>query len=102
VPYFQLAQHKKNLFVLKAIESFLLSLWPAAQRAPKGAQQEPEKFGPGGDEADLSKLNVLYAINKRTDVYSMSVVSVDHLYSCVVPLFESMPFLTRKSTDLHY
>lgn len=84
VPYFQLAQHKKNLFVLKAIESFILS------------QQEKSKV------TDLSKLNVLYTINKRTDVYSMTVVSVDSLYSCIVPLFDSMPFLTRKSIDLHF
>jgi len=32
------------------------------------------------------------------------VVSVDSLYSCIVPLFQLMPrsFLTRKSTDLHF
>lgn len=67
---------------------------PAAQGAK--AQQEKLKV------TDLSKLNVIYTINKRTDVYSMTVVSIDSLYSRIVPLFQLMPFLTRKSTDLHF
>jgi len=83
VPYFQIAQHKKNLFVLKAIESFLSKL-PIQNT---GWNQE---------------LNVLYALNTRTDVYSMSVLSVDTLFSYIIPVFMSMSFYTRKSMDFKY
>ena len=55
------------------------------------------KAGAGG-----SKLNILYALNKRTNVYSMTVTSIDVLYSYIVPVFQSMPFLTRKAIDFHY
>lgn len=33
VPYFQIAQHKKNLYVLKAIEEFLLKLFKSSRAA---------------------------------------------------------------------
>ncbi|KAF8541401.1 homing endonuclease, partial [Trichophaea hybrida] len=85
VPYFQIDQHKKNLFVLNAIESFLLGL-------PK------ELHNTLGNQS----FNVHYALNKKTNVYSMSVVSIDTLYSYIVPYFQSMSFLTRKALDFHY
>ena len=83
VPYFQIAQHKKNLFVLKAIESFLSKL-------------------PIPNHWCNPELNVLYALNTRTDVYSMSVLNIDTLFSYIVPVFMSMSFNTRKSTDFKY
>jgi hypothetical protein len=83
VPYFQIAQHKKNLFVLKAIESFLSKL--------------PIQNTEGNQE-----FNVHYALNTKTDVYSMSVVSIDTLFSYIIPCFMSMSFNTRKSLDFKY
>jgi hypothetical protein len=85
VPYFQIGQHKKNLFVLNAIESFLLKL-------PKELHNTPGNH----------TFNVHYALNQKTNVYSMSVVSIDTLYSYIVPYFQSMSFLTRKALDFHY
>lgn len=85
VPYFQIAQHKKNLFVLKAIESFIRGL-------PK---ELPTTLG---DQA----YNIHYALNQKTNVYSLSIVSIDTLYSYIVPYFQSMPFFTRKALDFHY
>lgn len=83
VPYFQVAQHKKNLFVLKAIESFLLKL--------------PLKNAEGNQE-----FNVHFALNTNTGVYSMTVVSIDALFYYIVPCFMSMSFNTRKSLDFKY
>jgi hypothetical protein len=85
VPYFQIGQHKKNLFVLEAIESFLLNL--SKKLCNIIGNQE---------------FNVHYALNQKTNVYSMSVVSIDTLYSYIVPCFQSMSFLTRKALDFHY
>jgi hypothetical protein len=85
VPYFQIGQHKKNLFVLNAIESFLLKL-------------TKESHNTLGNQT----FNVHYALNKKTNVYSMTVVSIDTLYSNIVPYFQSMSFLTRKALDFHY
>jgi len=61
VPYFQVAQHKKNLFVLKAIESFLLKL--------------PLQNTEGNQE-----FNVHFALNTRTGVYSMTILSIDAIF----------------------
>jgi hypothetical protein len=76
---------KKNLFVLNAIESVLLKL-PKNLRNTIGNQE----------------FNIHYALNQKTNVYSMSVVSIDPLYSYIVPYFQSMSFLTRKAIDFHY
>ncbi len=83
VPYFQLAQHKKNLFVLNAIESFLLKL-------------------PAQNIIGNQQFNIHYALNSKTNVYSMSVVSIDTLFSYIVPYFLSMSFFTRKALDFQY
>jgi uncharacterized protein YktB (UPF0637 family) len=83
VPYFQIGQHKKNLFVLKAIESFLLEL-------PKQKTEDSHKF------------NIHFSLNTKTNVYSMSVVSIDTLFNYVVPFLILMPFNTRKSLDFKY
>jgi hypothetical protein len=76
---------QKNLFVLNAIESFLLKL-------PK------ESHNTLGNQT----FNVHYALNQKTNVYSMTVVSIDTLYSYIEPYFQSMSFLTRKALDFHY
>jgi hypothetical protein len=83
VPYFQLAQHKKNLFVLKAIESFLLKL-------------------PLQNTEGNQKLNVHFTLNTKTGVYSITVLDIDALFSYIVPCFIPMSFNTRKSLDFKY
>lgn len=86
VPYFQLAQHQKNLFVLKAIESFLIKLF---------SNVSPNAIG-------NKEFNIDYALNPQTGVYSMTVLKMDALFNYIVPLFNSMPFFTRKALDFHY
>jgi hypothetical protein len=49
-----------------------------------------------------SELKVTYALNKRTGVYSMTVTNIDTIFNYLVPLFESIPFYTRKKLDYHY
>lgn len=83
VPYFQVAQHKKNLFVLKAIEAFLLDLF--------------KDFNTGNSE-----FVVQYTLNTKTEVYSLTVVSVDTLFYYILPYFEYMVFFTRKALDYYY
>jgi hypothetical protein len=85
VPYFQVAQHKKNLFVLEAIETYLLNLFE-------------KYFG----SASNFKVKVTYTLNKGTGVYSMTITSIDTIYEYLIPLFESMPFYTRKNLDYLY
>ena len=85
VPYFQIAQHKKNLFVLKAIETFLSGI-------------SKRSTGPLG----LEEFKVKYTLNKGTGVYSMTVEKIDIIISYLIPLFDSLLFFTRKSVDYHY
>ena len=85
VPYFQVAQHKKNLFVLEAIETYLSNLF--------------EKYF--GSASNL-KVKVTYTLNKGTGVYSMTITSIDTIYEYLIPLFESMTFYTRKNLDYLY
>lgn len=84
-PYFQLAQHEKNLFVLKAIEEYLLKL----------IEQHPNRAG--SEESGIK-----YALNNRTSVYSMTVTKIDVLFSHILPYFESMTFFSRKALDYEY
>lgn len=85
VPYFQITQHKKNLFVLKAIETFLSNIFKESTNA-----------------LDFEEFKVKYTLNKRTGVYSMTVEKIDSIISYIIPLFESLSFFTRKSVDYHY
>lgn len=85
VPYFQIAQHEKNLFVLKAIEIYLSKLF----------KQHPNTIG-------SQEFCVKYARNSRTGVYSMTVGKIDTLFSYIVPYFETMTFFTRKDLDYCY
>ena len=82
VPYFQVAQHKKNLFILNAIESYLLKL-------PKDTKNNKE-------------FKMHYSLNHKTNVYSMSIIGIDTLYNYIVPFFEGISFQTRKTVDYKY
>jgi len=83
VPYFQIAQHEKNLFVLNAIERYLSNIF-------KNFSDNSHEF------------KVRYTLNKGTGVYSMTVEKIEPLFSNIVPFFESMEFFTRKYVDFHY
>jgi hypothetical protein len=50
----------------------------------------------------IQELGVHYALNKRTDIYSVTLGKIDILSYFLIPFFESMTFLTRKSVDYHY
>lgn len=81
VPYFQIGQNKKNLFVLEAIERYLLKTFKLS------SSQEVIK----------------YSLNKGTGVYSMVIHSVDINFYYLLPFFESMTFFSRKGIDyLHW
>lgn len=91
VPYFQIGQHEKNSFVLKAIELFLLDL-----------SKQSNSFIGVAPGVGTELFTIHYALNNRTGVYSMTVLGIDPLYKFIVPFFGSMPFLTRKSIDFYY
>ena len=83
VPYFQIAQNKKNLFVLKAIEDYLLKEFSLINSKNK-------------------ELEFKYNLNKLTGVYSMTLEKVDDNFYYVIPFFESLTFLSRKSVDYEW
>lgn len=85
VPYFQIGQHKRSLYVLKAIEVFLLNL-PRLHT----------------ETLNNNKINVITTLNKNTDVYSICILNIDVLYDYVLPFFNTLTFLSRKSIDFHY
>lgn len=85
VPYFQIGQHKRSLYVLKAIEVFLINL-PRLHT----------------ETLNNNKINVITTLNKNTDVYSICILNIDVLYDYVLPFFNTLTFLSRKSIDLHY
>ena len=80
VPYFQIAQNNKNLFVLEAIEGYLLKTFKLS------SSQEVFK----------------YSLNKGTGVYSLVVYTVDINFYYLLPFFESMTFFSRKNVDSPY
>jgi len=80
VPYFQIAQNKKNLFVLEAIEGYMLNTFKLS------SSQELLK----------------YSFNKGTGVYSMVIYTVDINFYYLLPFFESMTFFSRKTIDYLY
>lgn len=83
VPYFQIAQNSKNLFVLKAIEAYLLKEFSLIDSKNK-------------------ELKFQYTLNKLTDVYSMTLVKVDYNFYYVIPFFETLNFFSRKSVDYEW
>ena len=82
VPYFQIAQNKKNLFVLKAIEAYL------------------KEFSLINSEN--KELVFKYNLNKLTGVYSMTLEKVEDNFYHIIPFFESLTFLSRKSIDYEW
>nr|YP_008964966.1 LAGLIDADG endonuclease [Annulohypoxylon stygium]AHB33525.1 LAGLIDADG endonuclease [Annulohypoxylon stygium] len=80
VPYFQIAQNQKNLFVLQAIEEYLIN----TLKLPKGKEV------------------IKYSLNQGTGVYSMVIYTVDINFHYIVPFFESMTFFSRKGEDYLY
>ena len=83
VPYFQLAQNKKNLFVLKAIENYLLKEFSLIDSKNK-------------------EWEFKYNLNKLTGVYSMTLEKVEDNFYYLIPFFESLTFLSRKSVDYEW
>jgi hypothetical protein len=86
VPYFQIAQHKKNLYVLEAIEEFLFKLFK--KEIKTNLNKDEFKF--------------IYTLNKLTGVYSMNIVKIDLIFNYIIPFFESLEFVSRKKIDYDY
>lgn len=84
VPYFQVAQHVKNVHVLNAIALFLSQLTIPAN-AP----------------VSLTALAMSTVVNKRTNVQTNSVTGIDNLFFIILPLFISVQFVTRKGIDFN-
>jgi hypothetical protein len=85
VPYFQISQHKRSLCVLKVIEAFI-------QKLPRLHTET----------LNNNKINMITTLNKNTGVYSIYILNIDVLYDFLLPFFQSLTFLTRKSIDFHY
>lgn len=84
-PYFQIAQHSKNLFLFKNIEEFLANI------------ANGFNFTKNSPVPKCSRV-----LNTRTDVYSLSVSNTDSLYDYIIFFFFSLPFQTRKGIDFKY
>jgi hypothetical protein len=41
-------------------------------------------------------------INKKTDVYSLTIHNIDTLYDYILPFFENLSFQSRKGLDFSY
>lgn len=85
VPYFQIAQNKKNLFVLKAIEMYML-----------------EEINKSNETKKAKDIEFKYTLNKLTGVYSMTLEKVDVNFYFTLPFFESLTFFSRKKLDYEY
>jgi hypothetical protein len=99
VPYFQIAQHKKNLYVLEAIEEFLFKLFKGSALlcfAAKQVKGQSKKLN------QKDELKFIYTLNKLTGVYSMSIVKIELNFYYIIPFFESLKFLSRKKIDYDY
>lgn len=80
VPYFQIAQNLKNLFVLEAIEGYMLNTFKLSS-----SQKVFNRY-----------------LNKGTGVYSLVIYTVDINFYYLLPFFESMTFFSRKNIDYLY
>jgi hypothetical protein len=102
VPYFQIAQNQKNLFVLKAIEAYLLKEFSLINSKNKELvilillKSPASRAAPPAQPASLE---FKYNLNKLTGVYSMTLEKVDDNFYYVIPFFESLTFLSRKDVD---
>lgn len=84
-PYFQLAQHSKNLTLLEAIALYLKSL-------DKGFTFSVNTPSPV----------ISITLNKRTSVSVLSIGNIDALYDYLMFFLLDMPFQTRKGEDFYY
>lgn len=82
--YLQVAQKDTSKDVLNAIVKFFTSL-PASEELAKDSKILP--------------LNVLSSNNKRTNVISLVISSIDSLYYYILPYIDSCTMYTRKSVD---
>jgi LAGLIDADG endonuclease len=85
VPYFQVCQHNRSIFTLKAISSFLSKL-------PKIHKETIYNNTP----------STSLFINKKSNVSSITINDIDILYDYIVPFLESLSFQSRKSIDFSY
>lgn len=85
VPYFQVAQHSRSILTINLIAKFLSKL-PRVHK----------------ETINTNKPSSVITINKRTSVHSLTLNDIDVLYDYIVPLFESIPFQTRKGVDFSY
>lgn len=81
-PYFQIAQKNTSKYTLNAIKHFITTL--------PGSDKKPDKI--------LSP-NVISTINKKTDVISLTVNSIDSLYFYLLPILDESKMYTRKKID---
>ncbi len=84
-PYFQLAQHSRNLILLEAIAVYLKSL-------VKGFTFSVNTSSPV----------IGMTLNKRTSVSVLSISNIDSLYDFLMYFLLDMPFQTRKGEDYDY
>lgn len=78
-PYFQIAQKNTSKDTLDAIKHFITTL--------PGTDNKPDKvFSP----------NVNSTINKKTDVISLTINSIDSLYFYLLPILDSSKMYSRK------
>jgi len=82
--YIQVAQKNTSQVVLNAIADFYTSL-PASEKLTKDSKILP--------------LNVLTFNNKRTNVTSLVINSIDSLYYYILPYIDSYTMYTRKAID---
>ena len=82
VPYFQIAQHSRELNLLNIIKFFLESLKPLS------ALSVPNLT-----------LKINRVLNKRTNVYSYIISDLDVLFHIIIPFFSNLEFKTRKLVD---
>jgi len=84
-PYFQLAQHSRNLILLEAIALYLKSL-------VKGFTFSVNTSSPV----------IGMTLNKRTSVSVLSIRNIDALYDYLMFFLLDMPFQTRKGEEFYY
>ena len=82
VPYFQIAQHSRELNLLNIIKFFLESLKPLS------ALSVPNLT-----------LKINRVLNKRTNVYSYIISDLDVLFHIIIPFFSNLEFKTRKLVE---
>jgi len=89
--YFQIAQKNTSQESLNAITTFLTRL--------SSPLQEKEETNNTLQLSKILPLNVVCTTNKKTDVISLVVSSVDSLFYYLLPFLDSSKMYTRKAID---